>query len=504
MNAILAPRELSPHEAYVLAENQKAQVADDFFQQITKIYNQGKAGQVPEGLERKRNRVEQNKQSEALKFFIDSVDEKLATMQAHGTKGKNHLPQAIRLAYRETAVKYGLKQVDPTSPAFKKDLKEFHTNYLPNFPIPSEQESRKGFENLWTAPTLPNGYKEVGYSLVCPLTGKFLMGTNFSIQPESNSVHFTYGFVTPWARGALGFSRALKDTMKQVATKHSTKYPSKFPGDPIITFEKNVLGEMTLGDILMDTAGIDINKPPVEGANLAMSSIAQSIRDMIWSRRGGKVVGYKYIQSSLDGVVKIEDPEQEKLVIRMLRDDKTLDDKQRKLAQKILKKARAGKVEGCTTLNLCVFMSDDDTKKVPAAQIAKAMEIFQGISVVKDPVGIKDDVYFKASMEDLRARTDKSGMVRLQKIPAFGGNIPEVRNFVDAEALTKLLLQHVTYEELRANQDRPYAEWLDKKLEVVAPAFAAHKAEEAARKAPRRGADTGMPAPAAALGKTNG
>ena len=453
------PRELSPAEAYNLAEQQKEKAALDFLRQIVGVYEKAKAGDYPAGVD-----------PAVVQEFVAIVDSKLSN---------TGLDNAVRLAYRESAVKHGLKQIDPNSPDFENDLKRFHENYVTNFPIAAEQESLDGFRDLFSAPTRADGFKEVAYCVICPFTGKFLMGTNFTIQPESNSVHFVYGFVMPWARGAIGFSKPLVDTMRNVANEHIAKYPAQYTGEPIITFEKNILGDMTLGDILMDTAGIDIHNPPRQDANLTLSSIDQSIRDLIWSRMGGKVVNYNYIQSSLEGVVKIENPRDEKLAIRFLNKDATLTAEEKQRAEGIMEKALDGREGGCTVLNLCVFVPPGATS-VNAEQMKRAMETFQGTSVVKDPEGIKDDIYFKASMADLDAKT-KDGIVPLVRIPAFGGAVPGVESYKDAAILTKLLLQNVTWQELRENSARPYAEWLQEKMDAVAPAFAGYKAGQTAR-----------------------
>jgi hypothetical protein len=458
---------LNPNAAYILAEQQKQQSADQFFAQIVEIYRSAKKnGQYPLG-------ADQNVVDE----FVASVDSRLPVMPHRQPPLKpfsDDLDRAVKFAYREIATKYGLKRVDPKSPNFESDMNEFHENYLTNFPIPSEQESKEGFIDLLKAGTRQDGYEERAYSLVCPLTGRYLMGVNFAIQPPSNSIHFTYGFVMPWARGNIGFSRALIDVMTNAGAEHIAKYPKAFEGKPLITFEKNILAEMTLGDILMDTAGIDIHNPPNEGADLHLSSIGQSMRDLIWKQRGGKIVSFNYIQSSLEGVVSVGNPADEKLAIRFLNKDASLTAGEKTRAESIMGKAVGEKEPGCNVLNLCVFVPAG-TDQVSVAQIKKAMTIFQGTSVVKDPANIENDIYFKAMMADLESKA-KGGMIALADIKPYGGDIPAVNSFRDAEELTKLLLKNVSWEELRANADRPYAEWVAEKTSAVAPAFAAYKA----------------------------
>ena len=476
------PRELSPAEAYNLAEEQKEKAAQDFRRQIVGIYQAVKAGNVTAETGNHFDPAAKAKQGTALAEFIAAVDQKLASKNLSaadlGDVENKTLNLAVRSAYREIAVKHGLKRIDPNSPNFERDLDEFYANYLTNFPVAEEQESKEGFRALLSAPPRADGYCEVAYSVVCPLTGRYLMGSDFTIQQESNSIHFIYGFVMPWARRAIGFSKPLLDIMHKASAGDFAAHQSAYPGAPIVTFEKNILGAMTLTDILMDTAGVDIHNPPREGADLHKSSIGQSLRDLVWDRMGARIVPFNYIQSSLDGVVKIENPADEKLAIRYLNKDSSLTTEDKQRAEEILEQARGDKVEGCTVLNLCVFVPPD-AKEVSVEQIRHAMKVFQGTSVVKDPENVEQDVYFKAMMSDLESRA-QNGMIPLERIKPFGGQV-EVKSFEDAEMLTKLLLKNVTWEELRANADRPYEEWLQEKMEAVAPAFVEYKTGQAAR-----------------------
>ena len=141
------------------------------------------------------------------------------------------------------------------------------------------------------------------------------MGLNFTVQPRSDSVHFIYGFVNPLARGIGGFSACLIALMRQIARAeifawlarhHDERPPFHNPDGPLILFEKNIIERMTLTDILKDSAGIDIDHPPRRRSRLVSSAISQSVRDLIWDRRGGRIVDYNYVQSSLDGVVRYQ------------------------------------------------------------------------------------------------------------------------------------------------------------------------------------------------------
>lgn len=474
------PRELSPYEAYKLSEQQKADLGKDFLHKLVRIYREAKEGSTPSDLVkpevhiqsrnpnllRQAQQAAEARQQQALKEFVSAVDQKL-----EDTRGKDEV-NAVRLAYREIAIKYGLKQVDPTSPSFNRDLNEFHRNYVTCFPIPSEQESKAGFKELVKAPMIEEGenkgYKEVIYSAVCPFTNQFLMGVNFSIQPNNNAAVFTYGFVAPEARGAVGFSRPLVGSMTKIASDHIEKFPTKYPGAPLVVFEKNILGEMALGDILLDSAGINAKKPPREGVDLSRSSIDQSLRDLAWDRLGGVVVNCNYMQSSLDGVVKV-DPKAEPFVIRYLNKDATLSDGQKREADRTLKAALGDKVEGCTSLALCVF-APADVKEVDAGRVKDILRTFQGISVVSDPQGIRDDIYFKACMQDIDSKTTADGKLSLGAIPAFSGPFPAT-GFTGAAKITNELLKHVTWKEITKNADRTYGEWLDiKKDEISASA----------------------------------
>jgi hypothetical protein len=365
-------------------------------------------------------------------------------------------------AYRNIVMRYGVKRIDPAAPGFERDLRQFHRNYVTNFPLPEEQESRQGFRELWRQSPREGGYQEVGCSVVCPLTGRYLMGVNFTIQPRSDSVHFIYGFVNPAARGIGGFSACLIALMRQIAraeiaawlARHNDERPPFHAADgPLILFEKNIIEQMSLTGILKDTAGIDIDHPPRRRSRLVSSAISQSIRDLIWDRRGGRVVDYSYVQSSLDGVVRVPDGNRDDVIALILR--APLDEPRRRRAAAVLEQCLNGRLEGGTRLALCAF-APPGTQSVPAAQIQLSNHVFQGISVVKDPKHLDEDIYFQAQMASLSLNS-RDGGVALKPI-APGG--PNVGSFNEAEQMTKRLLATVTWAELRAARQRCYAEWL--------------------------------------------
>lgn len=458
---------LTPQQSYRLAQSQKRLAAEGFAREIRKfceytISTEGRATFFA------KQRGEQSARDFALSALASRVEAELSKGGLH----EDGFESVLLREYRSVALEFGLKQIDPNGPNFSNDLNEFHRNYVTNFPIAAEQESFAGFETLLSAPALSDGYIEVAYSLVCPITGKYLMGLNFTIQPSSNSAHFVYGFVVPWARKPIGFSRALVAIIKRVATEHISRHPTRFPGEPLITFEKNILAMMTLEEILMDSAGVNVESPPVEGVDLTLSSIDQSVRDLAWSRLGAKIVDYTYLQSSLDGVVKISDSKEEALVSRYLTNGPDISIEQSGLATNILEAHLGEKEEGCCTLNLCVFAGDAEF--VNEQQIFEAMKAFQGVSVTKQSEEIEQDIYFRASISDLR-RKAKDGRISLRPIAPFGGEIPDVQSFEDAAALTELLLGILTWSELRENPDRTYAEWLNLKSQTLMPLFREYK-----------------------------
>ncbi len=362
---------------------------------------------------------------------------------------------AVCAAYRTVAMTFGAGRVDPAREA---DLRLFHAHYVTNFPLPAEQETLDGFRRLWRAPARADGYREVGYNVVCPLTGRYLLGVAFTIQPQSDSATFIYGFVDPAARGIGGFSAALLAFMREQArlaiASHLAAHPADRPpyhdpAGPVILFEKNDLAAMSMADILMDTARIDIDHPPRTGACLAASSIGQSLRDLVWHRRGGRIVAYAYAQGSIDGVVRVADGDRA-AVIGLLQGRG-----QDAAACAALDAALGGRLPGCVALRLCAF-APPGCSTLPAAQVARSQAQFQGISVVKDEANLAQDVYFQAQMASLAAHAPDGG-VPLRAIEPVGA-----ADLAGAEAVFKRLLSGLTWEDLRAARDRPYAAWLDR------------------------------------------
>ncbi len=409
-------RVLSPLEAYERAEGQKRRLGEAFRNRIVRL---ARAGASP-----------------AMRRILAGRDDEAA----------------ICAAYRTLAMA-AASRIDPAGADFEAGLLAFHRNYVTNFPLPEEQETLDGFRGLWRAPARADGYREVGYSVVCPLTGRYLLGASFTIQPQSDSVMFIYGFVNPVARGIGGFSAALIGLMREVGRAAIATHLERRPADrpayhdpagPVILFEKNVLGAMSLTDILMDTARIDVDDPPREGACLAASSIGQSMRDLAWHRRGARVVGYAYAQGSLDGVVRVA-PEHRLAAIAALHAGNG--------TAPALLDALAGRLAGCVALNLCAFVADG-VQALPAAQIRRSQEVFQGVSVVKDEPNVREDIYFQAQMASLDANA-RDGAVALQPIAPVGAG-----DFPGAEAALKRMLAELTWADLRAARDRPYGEWL--------------------------------------------
>jgi hypothetical protein len=452
--------QLSPLHAYEVAERQKQRLGAAFRAKLIRLHrimseNGAAAHRIPPGL------PETLRQS-----WHDAVRRFAATPATDRS--------AIVATYRDVVMQFGLKRIEPASRSFGQDLREFHRNYVTNFPLPEEQESLEGFRDLWRASPRDGGYEEIGYSALCPLTGRYIMGVNFTVQPRSNSVHFIYGFVNPIARGLSGFSASIVNLMRDVSQRSIASHFERCPADrpsfysnagPLILFEKNIIDEMSLTEILMDTAHVDIDRPPRRGARLAASSISQNMRDFIWDRRGGRVIDYNSIQSSLDGVVRVPTGERDTIIAWLNR--MPLDHGQQRRAEAILRRCLDGRLPGCRTLNLCAFV-EPGTRSVPSAQIEKSNAIFQGISVVKDPEHLQEDIYFQAQMASLAEHT-RDGAVALRPITPSG---PGVLDFHDAERLTKRLLAAVTWPELRDGRDRTYSEWLRLKAPAMAEATA--------------------------------
>jgi hypothetical protein len=246
---------------------------------------------------------------------------------------------------------------------------------------------------------------------------------------------------------------------------HDERPPFHNPDGPLILFEKNIIGHMTLAEILRDTAGIDIDRPPRRRSRLVASAISQSMRDLVWDRRGGRVVDYAYIQPSLDGVVRVPNDIRDDVISLILR--APLDAARRRRAAAVLHQCLAGRVEGATGLALCAF-APPGVSAVPAEQVRLSNHIFIGISVVKDPLHLNEDIYFQAQMASL-SRSTRDDAVALRPIDP---GLPKVKDFNEAEQLTKRLLGSVTWAELRTERQRSYADWLRAKARAIGDATA--------------------------------
>jgi hypothetical protein len=440
--------ELSPLEAYDLAERQKRQIGEAFRARILRLHSiLAKDGPTKALARRLRPASLRREWQEACRNFASAPADD---------------PVAIAACYRDVVMRHGLKRVDPLSIRFGRDLREFHRNYVASFPLLQEQESRNGFRRLWQQPARPDGYQEVGYSVLCPLTARYIMGLNFTIQPRSNSVHFIYGFINPLARTLGGFSVRLIALMQEVGSNaiaaHYTLRPEDQPpymsgAGPLILFEKNRAEEMSLADILMDTAGIDVNRPPLRGYWLATSAISPNIRDLVWHRRGGRTVGYNYLQPSLDGVVRVPGSARDEVITYLNR--APLDAMRRRRAVQLLEGCLGRRMPGCTTLDLCAFV-EPGVASVPAEQIRRSVAIFQGNSVVKDPDRVEEDIYFQAQMASLEQQ-EESGRVSLAPITPAG---VESGDFLAAERRMRHLLAGLSWTQLQAGRERSYGTWL--------------------------------------------
>lgn len=360
-------------------------------------------------------------------------------------------------AYRDLVMRLGVRRVDPASPRFPADLEEFYRNYVRNFPLPAEQETLEVFRDLLSAPAREDGHREFCYSVVCPLTGHYLMGANFIIQPGSSSVFLVYGFINPIARGIGRFAKRLIDLAEEKSSTAIAAHGAPHPygsdaSRPLILFEKNAIEDMSLTDILRDSAGIDIDSPPTARTCLTASAIGQRTRDLVWHRCGARIVDYKYMQPSLDGVVEV--PERSSTLIAAYLNGKCGSRFSRIRAADMLRERLGGKVPGCTTLSLCVFAPSQVTT-VPAERIRLAVENYQQTSVLKDPAHFRDDIYFRAQMASL-AESAIGGELPLRPIVPDGCGAGD---FKDAEEETKRLLGGLTWEDIRAARQRPYREW---------------------------------------------
>jgi hypothetical protein len=437
---------LSPCEAYITSQVQKERSAERFQQEIEDLYRSAKAGIEPPPIEG----VDRETQLIATVKFVAYADER--------TRGTEKATWGdIRKAYRRVVTEFGLHQVEP-GPGFEKGLNTFYTNYQDNFRIKEEQESRQGFRDTAGKPMRENGYSEQIYNIICPMTGKYLAGTNFAIMPTSNQIWFIYGFVNPEARNIVGASHTILDLMSQDGIQRAELYPSQYKGKPGRLFEKNDLGDMTLKEIMMDSCCIDITKPPKAGDYLSHSAAGQSMRDLVWSHLGGKIIDFHYLQPSLEGVTIIEDPKEEELVIDYLH-GKLSEEAQKKKAETILEKALNGKDPGCTTLNLCIFSPEES---IDSEQSLNSIRTFSGISIIKDEENIDKDIYFKALEASLKENS-KDGKIALRDIVPYG----EAQNFHEAEKITKILLNHMTWKELQEHADRPYSEWIAEKMGAI-------------------------------------
>jgi hypothetical protein len=441
---------LSPLAAYDLSMAHKARLEREHFRTVESLYRRAAATRGGDG---------------ANGAFFAAVARQLRL------RPDTPLPKSIRAGYRDLALKLGLRRVDPGSANFEADLDRFFCHYQCNFPIRSEQESLEGFRRVLTRPPTETGYEERCYSVICPLTGAYLMGLDFTIQPRSDSVHFIYGFAMPPVRGGWGFGGAMLALMRDAAreamasyfrTPHASNMPSyRDPSGPLIVFEKNRLRDMTLTDILLDSAGIDIFDPPTAKRDLSASGTGQSLRDLAWDRLGGKIVRYTYLQPGLEGCVVVPATDRND-VVRLLT-GQPLARETARIAETALRSAIGARAPGCTTLDLCVFASPGGTT-VLANQIRDSVRIFQANSVAKDGE-IETDIYFQAQSRSLADHT-VDGALRLDRIEPFGAGTTD---FVAAEDLTRRILSLQTWDTLCDAADRRYEDWAIALVERARP-----------------------------------
>jgi hypothetical protein len=436
---------LSPLAAYDLSTAQKARLSDDHLTRIMSIYQ--RAVSFP---------------STELGGGVSGAAFVAAVAKRRQLRPDLSLAKVVSFGYRDLALTHGLRRIDPVSPGFEADLGLFFRHYRANFPIVAEQESLNGFRTVLFRPPSDSGYEERCYSVVCPLTGEYLMGFDFTIQPMSDTVHFIYGFVMPKVRGGWGFGGGMISAMRDIAQaallaffqSPGARSPPKYhdPSGPLVLFEKNRTAGMTLTDIMLDAAKVDIFHPPDTDADLAMSAMGQSLRDGTWDRLGGRIVHYNYQQPSLDGITVVPESQRDH-VIRLLNGG-ALPPEVMRTAQETLRAALPAGTPGCSTLDLCVFARPGATS-VPATQIHDSVKIFHANSVVKTGM-IETDIWFQAQAQSLAEQTS-DGRLALKRIPAVGA---DPGNFTAAEERTRRLLASVTWDDLCRAADRPYAEWL--------------------------------------------
>ena len=131
--------------------------------------------------------------------------------------------------------------------------------------------------------------------------------------------------------------------------------------------------------------------------------------------------------------------------------------------EKELARAVGDRQPGCTTLDLCA-LAQPGRNADPIAQIRKSNEIFQGISIVRDPDHLQEDIYFQAQMASL-AKKPVGGRVALRPIAPAGG----APSFVEAAQQMTPVLRLLTWERISARREWTYPEWLEDKIGEPGP-----------------------------------
>ncbi len=418
------PPVLAPLAAYEESDAQKKQLAADFFNQLIGVY--------------KGARNQTTFATPALEEFVHRVKFRQGSFGDDVTIGN-----AIREVYADIVRKYGVARVNPRDESYN----EFYSVYEPSFPLEEERETKASLKRILKTPASDTGFVEAANMLKCPLTGKVLGGVQFAMDPENNTISYTYAFLDPAAR-KLKLSHLFVESIKKdfAAYKAEHGYVSKFP-DTLVMLEKNDVSLMVFKDALFDTARLNPNRPPRKGDDLTKSAVDQNERDAAWASLGFKLVNARYIQSVL-GHVAVVPSSDEKLCIDYLL-NKKLSRAQKKKAEKILETANAGRGEPCLAL-VCGVISDKPDVNV--AQLIAHQRTFQGISVMDDAENYAKDIYFKAMLQDLK-RLGKT--TTLVDIPPLTG-----ARYSDAMKAFKNLLGTLTWKEIRDNPDRSVVKWL--------------------------------------------
>ncbi len=496
--------QMSLHDAYVGSLQQKRGVANDHLKKVIALYDACQKNQPSEYLVTPTSAKEGLQQKAALDAFINGVGALMIEKGIDRAKDPDGFSSVVRTAYRAMIETHGVERITPAERGGMARYDKWFKSYARAFPIRGERETKEDMKALLSEPMTKEGYGEIAIGFHDPLMGTYIGGVQALVVAKASAGMFIYAFIDPAYQG-MGFGSTLVETTKKVVASAAAHYNPTDTRPPAVFLEKNRLSTMPLENILLDSAGIAVLRMPHIGDALGKGAISQSQRDKVWGSLGAQEIkNAGYIQPSLDGVTKIEDPHQRALAIKYLQEAPSLSEAEKKQAVQLIGTALDGKAEHCP-LSLCVF---SQAKEIEAKQTIQFLSAFYKTSCLDtNEQGLKDDIFSQATLGRLAQQTDANGKLSLTAIKPYGGSL-DVKTFREAENVTRALLkvvpleavQHAARNAKKGLEETPYSTWL-KKYETQIKVELARQAQPTATGPTRPTAPQRVGAPTSVLTK---